>query len=95
MWGSGMHVRYNLSYTLSVKTAISVPDDLFRQAEAAARRLKVSRSQLYTKVLAEFLKQRDEDAITERLDAIYSQHPAKVPSSLCRAQLASLPKDTW
>jgi metal-responsive CopG/Arc/MetJ family transcriptional regulator len=78
-----------------VKTAISVPDDIFRQAEAAARRLKVSRSQLYTKALAEFLKQQDEDAITQRLNAIYLRRPAKVPPELHRAQLKSLVRDAW
>ena len=31
-----------------MKTAVSVPDDLFRQAEAAARRLRVSRCALYS-----------------------------------------------
>ena len=78
-----------------MKTAISLPDDLFRRAEEAARRFRVSRSELYAKALAEFLKQRDEAAITERLDAIYSRRPAKVDSRLRRAQLRSLERSPW
>ena len=39
-------IGYNPGYTVSMKTAVSVPDDLFRLADAAARRLRVSRSQL-------------------------------------------------
>jgi metal-responsive CopG/Arc/MetJ family transcriptional regulator len=78
-----------------MKTAISVPDDLFRQAEEAARRLGVSRSELYAKAIAEFLRQRDEDAITERLNAIYSRRAAKVDSRLRRAQLKSLERSSW
>jgi metal-responsive CopG/Arc/MetJ family transcriptional regulator len=50
-----------------MKTAISMPDDLFRRAEAAARRLRVSRSELYAKAIAEFLEGQQGKAITERL----------------------------
>jgi hypothetical protein len=87
--------RYNLGYTLSMKTAVSVPDDLFRLAEAAARRLRVSRSELYAKAIAEFLKQQDGAAITERLNNVYSRQAAKVDPGLHRAQLKSLKKDVW
>ena len=86
---------YNLGYTRSVKTAVSVPDDLFRLAEATARRLRVSRSELYAKAIAEFLKQQDRSAITERLNDVYSRRPAKMDSGLHRAQLKSLAKDAW
>jgi metal-responsive CopG/Arc/MetJ family transcriptional regulator len=76
-----------------MKTAISLPDDLFRQAEAAAQRLRVSRSELYAKAIAEFLRGRQEKSITERLNKVYSQREAKVDSALHRAQLKSLRKD--
>jgi len=78
-----------------VKAAISMPDDLFRSAEAAARRLGVSRSELYAKAVRHFLKQQDGDAITERLNEVYSQQRAKVGSTLQHAQLQSVFKDAW
>jgi predicted transcriptional regulator len=78
-----------------MKTAVSVPDDLFRQAEAAARRLRVSRSQLYATAISEFLNRQQGDAVTERLNEVYSRQPAKVDSTLHRAQLSSLKKDSW
>jgi metal-responsive CopG/Arc/MetJ family transcriptional regulator len=78
-----------------VKTAISIPDDLFRLAEAAARRLGVSRSELYAKAIAEYLKRREGDAVTERLNEVYSRYPAKLDSALHFAQLNSLEKDVW
>jgi hypothetical protein len=56
-----------------MKAAVSLPADLFMQAEAAARRLWVSRSELYAKAIAEFLKQQDGSAITERLNDVYSR----------------------
>jgi metal-responsive CopG/Arc/MetJ family transcriptional regulator len=78
-----------------MKTAVSLPDDLFRMAEATARRLRVSRSELYAKAIAEFLKSQRADSITERLNKLYSQRTAKVDSGLQRAQLKSLDKDAW
>jgi predicted transcriptional regulator len=75
-----------------MKTAISLPDELFLQAEAAARRLRISRSHLYAKALAEFLKRQQEDAITERLNKMYSRREAKLDSGLHHAQMKSLRK---
>ena len=76
-----------------MKTAVSVPDDLFRKAEAAARRLGVSRSKLYATAISEFLDRQETNTVTERLNEVYSRHPAKVDRSLHRAQLNSLDKD--
>jgi len=78
-----------------MKTAVSLPDDLFRMAEATARRLRVSRSELYAKAISEFLKGQQGNSITERLNDLYSQRTAKVDSGLQRAQLKSLDKDAW
>jgi metal-responsive CopG/Arc/MetJ family transcriptional regulator len=78
-----------------MKTAVSLPDELFRRAEAAAHRLRVSRSELYAKAIAEFLKCQRDGAITERLNEVYSRNAAKVDSRLHRAQLKSLEKDVW
>lgn len=72
-----------------------MPDDLFRLAEAAARRLRVSRSQLYAKAIAEYLQRQQSNAITERLNEVYSRRPAKLNLGLHRAQLKSLDKDAW
>ena len=78
-----------------MKTAISLPDDLFHLAEATARRLRVSRSELYAKAIADYVKRQQGSAITERLNDVYSRHPAKLDSGLHRAQLKSLEKDAW
>lgn len=78
-----------------MKTAISVPDDLFRTAEAAARRLRVSRSKLYATALADFLERQQSNAITDRLNEIYKRRPAKLDPALHRAQLKSIQKESW
>ncbi len=76
-----------------MKTAVSVPDELFRLAETTARRLRVSRSQLYATALAEYLRRQQSDTITERLNKVYSQQQAKLELPLLHAQLTSLDKD--
>jgi metal-responsive CopG/Arc/MetJ family transcriptional regulator len=78
-----------------MKTAVSVPDDLFRQAETAARRLGVSRSQLYSTAIAEFLMHRQTGAVTERLNEVYAFQPARVDPDVHSAQLSSVHKESW
>lgn len=78
-----------------MKTAVSLPDELFRRAEAAAQRLHVSRSELYAKAIGEFLKAEKGDGITQRLNEVYSRRTAKLDAGLQRAQRKLLEKDTW
>ena len=78
-----------------MKTAVSLPDDLFRLAEVTARRLRVSRSELYAKAIAAFLQAKDERGITDRLNDVYSRNPAKLDSGLHAAQLKSLDREAW
>ena len=78
-----------------MKTAISVPDDLFRSAEAAARKLRVSRSQLYAAALREFLDRRRENNITARLNEIYANETSDLDPALHAAQMKSLESDSW
>lgn len=51
-----------------MKTAISVPDDLFNKAEKLARKTGKSRSQIYQEALTEYLLRREPDAVTEAMD---------------------------
>ena len=78
-----------------VKTAVSLPDDLFQLADLTARRLRVSRSQLYATAISEFLERQQTEAITERLNEIYTSNPASVAPALHSAQISSLDEDTW
>jgi len=53
-----------------MKTAISIPDDVFTEAEALARELKQSRSQLYSRAVREYVARHSSDSITASLDAL-------------------------
>lgn len=61
------------SCTALVKTAVSIPDDLFERADRLARRRRMSRSALYAEALKMLIDADDTDAaVTARLDAVYS-----------------------
>ncbi len=53
-----------------MKTAISVPDELFARADRLAQKLGVSRSEIYSRALAEFLARRDPVQVTARWDEV-------------------------
>ena len=53
-----------------MKTAISIPDDVYREAEEMAERLGWSRSQLYARAVSEFVHRQGEDPVTAALDAL-------------------------
>jgi metal-responsive CopG/Arc/MetJ family transcriptional regulator len=54
-----------------MKTAISIPDRLFEEAERLASQRGLSRSELYTRAVAEFVEAHKGLGVRERLDAIY------------------------
>jgi len=56
-----------------MKTAISIPDDVFEEAERLADRLKTSRSQLYTRALAEFVARHDDDRVAEAMNTVVDE----------------------
>ena len=73
-----------------MKTAISLPDDLFRLAETAARKLRMSRSQLYATAVAEFLERRQAGKNTKRL-SVCPREPLNYPKTLLSMYLSFLP----
>lgn len=53
-----------------MKVSISIPDDVFADAERLAKRLKKSRSHLYSKALREFVARHSEERVTEMLNEV-------------------------
>jgi antitoxin MazE6 len=68
-----------------VKIAISVPDHVFRRAEQAARRMRVPRSQFYSRAVEAYLKETAREDITERLNAVYSEELSEPDPFLAEA----------
>ena len=59
-----------------MKTAISIPDNVFQDAEALARKLKKSRSELYSRAVREYVARYSTDGVTEALDSLYADGAA-------------------
>lgn len=78
-----------------MKTAISLPDDLFAEAERVAKRLKLSRSKLYARAIAEYVNTQKSKNVTERLNEIYQKESSKLDPVLRKLQLKSLPHEDW
>ncbi len=78
-----------------MKTAISLPDDLFAAAEALAARLGVSRSGLVATALAEYVAKHQGRQVTARLDAVYTTEPSALGPALRRAQARAVAADAW
>ncbi len=53
-----------------MKTAISLPDDLFRAAERHAKRAQKSRSQLYAEALVEYLGRHAPEEVTDAMNRV-------------------------
>lgn len=53
-----------------MKTAVSVPDDVYDQAERLARHAGRSRSEVYSAALREYVARHAPDEVTEALDRV-------------------------
>ena len=53
-----------------MKTAVSIPDDVFRGAERLARSSRKSRSQLYSEAIKEYVARHASDEVTEALNRV-------------------------
>jgi len=53
-----------------MKTAISIPDEVFQAAERLAKRVHKSRSQLYAEAMAEYLTRHTPEEVTEAMDRV-------------------------
>lgn len=79
-----------------MKTAISIPDDLFEAADRVAKRLGLSRSEFYQRALAKFLESHSNTAITAQLNAVYSaEDPGHVDPVLDAIQWGSILREDW
>lgn len=78
-----------------MKTAISIPDKLFQQADALAQRLGKSRSQLYQDALAEYVARREPDAVTIALDKVVDEVGADTDEWTAEAGRQALARSEW
>jgi predicted transcriptional regulator len=78
-----------------MKTAVSIPDDLFRRADELASQLGKSRSELYREALADYVARRDPTAVTSALNEIADELEADRHDFGDEASRRSLERSEW
>ncbi len=76
-----------------MKTAVSLPDQVFEAAEALAKRLGISRSELYANALKAYLQKFNRDHILQQLNQVYAEEDSSVDPILSTLQSMSLPHE--
>lgn len=78
-----------------MKTAVSIPDAIFQQAELFARRAKRSRSQLFSDALREYLARHSGDEITEAMNRVIDATGNAVDPFTSAASQRTLSRVEW
>lgn len=78
-----------------MKTAISVPNDVFELSERLAKKLKVSRSRIFAMGVKKLAEEHDDDEVTARLNEFYSKERAEIDPVVMKMAALSLPNDEW
>jgi antitoxin MazE6 len=81
-----------------MKTAISIPDETFEQAERRAADLGMSRSEFFTRAAQRYLDQLDAESLAGRIDAaidlVGTDDSAQAAADAGRRRLAAA-DDAW
>lgn len=78
-----------------MRTAVSIPDDLFRRADDLAGRLGKSRGEVYREALADYVARREPGAVTRALDALVDDLAAESDGSAAQAARRTLEHSEW
>ena len=78
-----------------MKTAVSIPDDVFEGAERLARRTKKSRSRLVSDALREYLARHSPDEITEAMNKACAEIGDTKDEFVSAAARRILEKSEW
>jgi len=80
---------------MTMKTAISIPDRLFKKADQIAHSLGLSRSELYSRAVESFVESHDSSRIRAALDQLYAEQSSGLDPVLGTLQAAALSKEEW
>jgi metal-responsive CopG/Arc/MetJ family transcriptional regulator len=78
-----------------MKTAISVPDEVFARVDEHARRRGLSRSAVFTAAASEYLRRHRAEDVTRQLNAVYAKEDSTLDPALALAQARTLPREDW
>ncbi len=78
-----------------MKTAVSIPDPVFTEADQLAKKMGVSRSELYASAIQAFVAAHRAEDVTAALNRIYSQEDSSLDPVLAALQARALPRNDW
>jgi metal-responsive CopG/Arc/MetJ family transcriptional regulator len=78
-----------------MKTAVSIPDEIYQGAERLARRTKKSRSRLYADALREYLARHAPDEVTEAMSRACAEAGEAKDPFVSGAARRTLERSEW
>jgi metal-responsive CopG/Arc/MetJ family transcriptional regulator len=78
-----------------MKTAVSIPDNVFKKAERLARRMKKSRSELFSNALTEYVARHAPDHVTETMDQVCAEIDPEPDPFISAASRRVLERSEW
>jgi metal-responsive CopG/Arc/MetJ family transcriptional regulator len=78
-----------------MKTAVSIPDQVFEQAERLARRTRKSRSHVFSSALREYVARHSPDDVTEAMDRVCDHVGEHADPFVARAAWQTLEHSEW
>lgn len=78
-----------------MKTAISLPSDVFDLSQRLAKKLKISRSAVFAMGVKRLGEEYDDEDITENLNRVYGKRKAEIDPVIVQMAALSLPKEEW
>lgn len=83
------------SYTRGMKTAVSIPDDVFEKVERLARRGKRSRSEVFSAALREYVARHSPDEVTEAINRVCDEMGDQGDAFVAAASRRVLENTEW
>ena len=78
-----------------MKTAVSIPDDIFERAERLARRKQCSRSEMYAAAIDEYVTRHADDEVTDAMNRVCDEVGTESDVFLAAAGRRILDRAEW
>ncbi|MGD0652838.1 MAG: hypothetical protein ABSA16_00705 [Thermoguttaceae bacterium] len=78
-----------------MKTAVSIPDEVYTETERLARHLKKSRSEVYSLALAEYVARHAPERVTEAMDRVAAEVGGETDEFAAAAARRILERSPW
>ena len=94
-WAATLDGTLGLGYTLGMKTAVSIPDEVFEKAERLARRARRSRSDVFSAALREYVARHTPEEVTEAMNRVCEQLDGQKDAFAAAASRRVLARTEW